>query len=289
MQRVGFIGLGIMGESMCKRIIEGGYEVRAYDIEESKRKAMVDLGAKEASSLEEVASESNVIVIMVPKSEHVEQVMEGLMDHLRPDTIIIDMSTISPEVSRKLAGQVAKKNCVMLDAPVVKSKAAAESGDLGILVGGPEDAFGKVKPILERMGGEIIHMGANGNGLVMKLCHNMLVAQIQNGVNEMLVLAQKSGLEFDDVVRGVKAGGGQNFYLDAKSESIKKRDFDPKFPFEHMHKDLHLTLDLASFMGVDLPGAELATERYDRGMKEDYNRKDFSAAYEIVEKTSGSK
>lgn len=289
MQTIGFIGLGIMGESMCKRIIEGDYEVRAYDIDESKRKVMANLGAREATSLEEVASESGVIIIMVPKSEHVREVIVGLIDHLRPDTIIIEMSTISPEVSRELAGQVAKKNCVMLDAPVVKSKSAAESGDLGILVGGPADTFQKVRPILDRMGSEIIHMGPNGNGLVMKLCHNMLVAQIQNGVNEMLVLARKSGLDFDDVVRGVKAGGGQNFYLDAKSESIKTRDFSPKFPFEHMHKDLHLTLDLADFLGVDIPGAELATRRYDLGMKEDYSRKDFSAAYEIVEKASGSK
>jgi len=194
------------------------------------------------------------------------------------------MSTISPTVSKNLAKKVAEKKSIMLDAPVVKSKAAAITGDLGILVGGDEGAFEQIKPILKCMGKNIIRMGQNGAGLAMKLCHNYLVAQIQEGVNEMLTLASKAGLDFDSVIKAISYGGGQNFYLDSKGETINKRDFSPKFPFEHMEKDIKLTAEFAKDLGLKLPAMDIVKKIYDEGIKEGLAREDFSASIKIVEK-----
>jgi len=173
----------------------------------------------------------------------------------------------------------------MIDAPVVKSKPAAIAGELGIYVGGNKEIFDTVKPILQLMGKDIIHMGDNGSGLVMKISHNMLVAQIQNGVNEMLTLSEASGLEFDDVVTAISYGGGQNFYLDSKKTTIKSGDFSPKFSIENMHKDIYLALNLADEINVDIPGAENARNVYDKAMELGINKEDFSATIKVVKKT----
>jgi 3-hydroxyisobutyrate dehydrogenase-like beta-hydroxyacid dehydrogenase len=281
---IGFIGIGIMGESMSANIVKAGHEVYVYDLNKEQVKKLVDLGAKAADSVADVAKKCKIIIIMVPKSEHVVDVVEKLLPNLQEDTIVCDMSTISPTVSKNLAKKVAEKKAIMLDAPVVKSKAAAITGDLGILVGGDEGAFELIKPILKCMGKNIIRMGPNGAGLAMKLCHNYLVAQIQEGVNEMLTLATQAGLEYESIIKAISFGGGQNFYLDSKGETIKKRDFSPKFPFEHMEKDIKLTEEFASDIGLKLPGLDLVKRVYEEGIKSGLAREDFSASIKIVEK-----
>ncbi|HMF34568.1 MAG TPA: NAD(P)-dependent oxidoreductase [Candidatus Lokiarchaeia archaeon] len=284
---VGFIGLGIMGESMSERIVNAGYEVWVYDLNSAQVDKLVAIGAQPAGSIMEVAEHADQIIIMVPNSEHVQDVVHQLLPALREGTIIIDMSTISPEVSRILAQEVAAAGNVMVDAPVVKSKAAAISGDLGILVGADDPAIvEEITPLLANMGKNIIRMGSNGSGLVMKLCHNALVAEIQNGVNEMLVLAGKAGIDFDSFVKAVSYGGGQNLYLDSKAETIKARDFTPKFPFEHMAKDLNLASDLAKEFGLSLPGVEQCLKIYAAGLEDGLHREDHSASFKIVEKIS---
>ena len=286
MKTIGFIGLGIMGESMCERIIAAGYPVIAFDVDRERVVTMEKKGAKGAASLAEVASAAGTIITMVPESKHVETIVKDILPHLIKGSLLVEMSTISPAVSKQCAGLISRRGSRMIDAPVVKSKAAAISGDLGILVGGNQTDFEAALPILQCMGKNIIHMGPNGAGLAMKICHNLLVAEIQNGVNEMLVLANQCGLVFDDVIAAIKAGGGQNFYLDTKAASIKERDFAAKFPFEHMHKDLGLAKDLCSEVGLKLPGAKLVRSIYKKGIKRALGRKDFSAAYEIVESES---
>ncbi|HME50809.1 MAG TPA: NAD(P)-dependent oxidoreductase [Candidatus Lokiarchaeia archaeon] len=284
--KVGFIGLGIMGEPMATNIIKNGHETWVYDIDPAQVEKLAELGGNPCESVADVAGKASHIIIMVPNSEHVRDVIEQLLPVLKKGTVIIDMSTISPAVSRELAASVKEKGSMMLDAPVVKSKAAAISGDLGILVGGDKKTYEKIIPLLKCMGKNIIHMGPNGSGLVMKLCHNMLVGEIQNGVNEMLVLAQVAGLDIDSVVKAVSYGGGQNAYLDMKAATIKAQDFSPKFPFEHMFKDLNLIKGLASELGLDLAGAKHVLGIYEKGMDEGLNREDFSASIKIVEKTT---
>lgn len=281
---IGFIGLGIMGESMSENIVKKSSEkVMVYDINVSKIEELESVGAIGAKSISEIADKCDKIFIMVPTSKHVTSVIEQLISSLKEDTIVVDMSTIEPSVSKALAEKIKKvKNCDMIDAPVVKSKAAAIAGDLGIYVGGSLESYEKVKSILAFMGSNIIRMGDNGAGLVMKICHNMLVAQIQNGVNEMLTLAEINGLDFDDTVKAISYGGGQNFYLDGKNQSIKNGDFSPKFSVQNMNKDINIAVSLAKELGLKLEGAEVAKNVYQEAVDRNLNGEDFSATIKVV-------
>ncbi|MCP4179749.1 MAG: NAD(P)-dependent oxidoreductase [bacterium] len=284
MINIGFIGLGIMGESMCQRLIEvGKFNTCAYDVDSTKVNKLVGIGAKKAESIKEIADFATHIIIMVPNNACVESVIDTLLPNLKEGTTVIDMSTISPVVSKKMAKKIASKNCKMYDAPVVKSKPAAVSGDLGIYVGGDTNGLEEIIPILKCMGKNIIYLGDNGNGLVMKLCHNSLVAEIQNGVNEMMLLANKANISADDFVTSISYGGGQNFYLDGKWKAIKERNFAPAFPFEHMAKDIKLTSELADSLGVNLQGIKNVDQVYMSGIEDGFAREDFSASYKVVE------
>ncbi|TXT60139.1 MAG: 2-hydroxy-3-oxopropionate reductase [Promethearchaeota archaeon] len=282
--KVGFIGLGTMGEPMCRNILKAGHDVWVYDIDTAKIEEIArKQNASRCETLEEIAENANHIIIMVPRSDDVRNVVNGLLPYLRPNTTLIDMSTISPTVSRELAKKVMEKECLMVDAPVVKSQPAAVDGTLGIYVGGDEAHFKHIKPLLETMGEEIIYYGPNGTGLIMKLCHNMLVGEIQNGVNEMLLLAQEANLDFDKIIQGVKAGGGQNFYLDVKADALKNRDFTPAFSFQNMHKDMNLVNNYAKEKGLNLRCAKRVREIYEKGLDE-LASEDFSASIKVVEK-----
>ena len=159
---VGFIGLGIMGESMCANIIKNGYPTWVYDIAPEQVQKMVDLGANACESLEEITLNVSHIIIMVPANEHVIRVIDGLLPTLHEGTIVIDMSTISPTVSRQLAQKVKAAGSCMMDAPVVKSKDAAIKGELGILIGGDAEILEQIRPLLLCMGQKIVHLGQNG-------------------------------------------------------------------------------------------------------------------------------
>lgn len=170
----------------------------------------------------------------------------------------------------------------MLDAPVVKSRPAAESGTLGIYVGGNKEIYERVLPLLSCMGSKILYLGDNGAGLVMKLCHNLLVTQIQNGVNETLVLAKKAaGIDPGLFREACACGGAQNFYLDSKVSALSDMDFTPAFKAEYMHKDVFLAKDLWEQCGLKLEGCELATSRYDQVLAMGWGDEDFCSTYKL--------
>lgn len=284
--KIGFVGLGIMGEPMCRNIMKSGYAMTVYDIDPQKVKLLMEEGAQSAGSPAEVAEKSDITITMLPNNSHVEEVIlgeNGVLKGITPGKIVIDMSTISPEVSKKIAMKVAAKGGSMLDAPVVKSQAAAITGDLGILVGGPKETFEKALPVFKCMGKNVIHMGDNGAGHVMKLCHNMLVGGIATAVSEMLILTAKAGLSIDDVVKAVSYGGGQNFYLDSKWQTIKDRDFEQRFPLQYMRKDLGLALELGKSLDVKLPEAEIVEQLYQKAVDAGLGREDFSAVIKVLE------
>jgi len=282
--KIGFIGLGIMGTPMAINIIKNGYEVYCFDIDKNKIDEIVKAGGKEATSYKDIANISDIIITMLPNTKVFEDVISNLKDHLKKGTILIDMSTISYKKSQEIASFLRNIGVELLDAPVVKSQPAAIKGELGILVGGKKEIFNKVLPILKCMGKDIIYYGENGNGLKMKIIHNMLVAGIQLAVHQSLIVAQKAGLNLDDIYKGIKAGGGQNFYLDTKFESIKNRDFSPKFPLEHMYKDLNLAKELVLNYEIDLNFLNECLNIYKEGIEENLNREDFSASFKILEK-----
>lgn len=285
--KIGFIGLGTMGEPMCRNIIQkGNWEVYVYDVNKTQVDKLVKDGALKCESYKAIAEKCNVIISMVPTNENVIEVVNGLLPFLQKNTVYIDMSTISPSISTELAKKLKESGCIMMDIPVVKSQAAAIAGTLGIYIGGDFDTFQSIRPILECMGNseEIIYFGDNGMGLAMKMCHNMLVGIIQNGVNEMILMAKAAGIDYEKIAPGIAAGGGQNFYLDTKAESIKEGDFTPKFSFRNMHKDMHLIIEFAQNLGLDLPGAKRVLEIYESGIGK-YADEDFSATIKVLEES----
>ncbi len=281
--KIAFVGLGIMGESMCENIIKKHDDkVYVYDVVPEKVRKLEELGGVACESALEAAKKADVFITMVPRSEHSRAVYESILPALCEGKICIDMSTIDPYVSVQIAQMVKKTGAEFIDAPVVKSKPAAIAGKLGIYVGGDENVYEKVLRILYYMGENVIRMGDNGKGLVMKICHNALVSQIQNGVNETATLAELNGIDIQSYAKAISYGGAGNWYLDSKKDVIAKEDFTTAFSVENEHKDVHICLNLAKECGFRMPGEENAVRVYDRALEMGIGKEDFSATIKVV-------
>ncbi len=281
--KIGFIGLGIMGESMCENIVKKHNDtVYCSDLNKDQVKKLAALGAIGCDSNIEVAQKADVIITMVPKSEHVQAVYTELLPYIDSSKICIDMSTIDPSVSVEVSQMIKAKGAQFADAPVVKSKPAAIAGQLGILVGCDEPLYEVIKPILLYMGCNVIRMGENGKGLVMKICHNTLCAEIQNGVNETLLLAGKMGISPEDYHTAIAYGGAQCFYLDAQWQNIRDENWATAFSLENEHKDLGICQRLSHQAQVDMPVMNYVKSVYDKGMDAGIGKEDWRATYKIV-------
>ena len=281
--KIGFIGLGIMGESMCENIVKKHDDtVYVFDFVEEKVKKLEAVGAVGCSSSKEVAEHADVIISMVPKSEHSKSVYGEILPVLNCEKTCVDMSTIDPSVSVEISQMVKATGAQFIDAPVVKSKPAAIAGTLGIYVGGEEAVYEAMRPILLYMGEHVIRMGENGKGLVMKICHNALVSQIQNGVNETVTLAAANGIDIRTFAEAISYGGGQNFYLDSKKEPIAKEDYTTAFSIENEYKDVNICMNLAKECRVSMPGEENALRVYQKAMDAELGKEDFCATIKVV-------
>lgn len=282
---IGFIGLGIMGGAMSTNLIKHSkQDVYVFDFNKERLAESAKVGGHACKDSAEVVQNSDVIFTSVPKAEHVKAVHEAVYDVIRPGQIFIDMSTIAPKDSIALGKKLNEYGAQFLDVPIVKSKQAAIDGTLGIYVGGPKDAYEKVKPLLEILGENIVYMGANGQGITMKILHNMMVGEIQNGVNEMMVLAEKNGIDWQLFLKAISIGGANNFYIQTKAEAIGKRDFSTAFSIANMKKDVGIAQDLAADAKLNLPGVKLVNNIYHEAMDRDYGNEDFSASFKVVEK-----
>lgn len=281
--KIGFIGLGIMGESMSENIVKKHNDkVFVSDINKEQVNKLASVGAIPCDSNIDVARNSDVIITMVPRSEHVKAVYTELLPYIDDTKICVDMSTIDPSVSVEVANMIKAKGAQFADAPVVKSKPAAIAGQLGILVGCDECLFDTIKPILSYMGCNIIRMGENGKGLVMKICHNTLVAEIQNGVNETMLLAKKMGISAEDYHTAISYGGGQNFYLDGQWQNLDNENWTTAFSLENEHKDLGICQRLSAENDFAMPGMENAKAVYDKGLEAGIGKEDWRATYKVV-------
>ena len=258
--KIGFIGLGIMGESMSWNIVKKHDDtVYVFDFVKEKTELLASRGAVACSDSVELARNSDVIISMVPKSEHSRSVYMGILGELDSTKTCIDMSTIDPSVSVEIAEMVKKTGAGFIDAPVVKSKPAAEAGKLGIYVGGDKETYEAMRPILLYMGENVKHMGENGKGLVMKICHNAL-----------------------DYAEAISYGGGQNFYLDSKKTAIGKEDYTTAFSVENMAKDVNICMNLAEECGLSMPGEQAAAQVYEKALEQGYGKEDFCATIKVV-------
>lgn len=283
MKTIGFIGLGLMGEAMSKNIVKKfDGTVLVFDINADAVARVVEDGAVAAASVADVAREADVIISMVPRSEHVKAVYSEMLPHLCSGKITIDMSTIDPAVSIEVAKQVAATGAIMLDAPVVKSVPAAIAGELGIYIGGDKAAYESVKSVLAMMGANQIHLGDNGRGLVMKILHNVLVAQIQNSVNEMLSTGEFFGIDKESFNTAVSYGGGSNFYLTSKIGALVAENYATAFSLENMAKDVGIMKTLMQEDGLTLPGVDVVSRIYQQGLADGLGREDFCATYKVV-------
>ncbi|MGL4886846.1 MAG: NAD(P)-dependent oxidoreductase [Aeromonas veronii] len=283
MKTIGFIGLGLMGEAMSKNIVKKfDGKVVVFDINQEAVARVVEAGAVAAPSIAKLAEQADVIISMVPRSEHVKAVYTELLPHLAAGKITIDMSTIDPAVSVELSRQVAETGALMLDAPVVKSVPAAVAAELGIYIGGDKAAYEQVKSVLAMMGSNQIHLGNNGSGLVMKVLHNVLVAQVQNSVNEMLATADHFGIDKESFNTAVSYGGGSNFYLTSKIGALIAENYNTVFSLENMAKDVGIMKTIMAEQNLTLPGVELVNNIYQQGLNTGLGREDFCATYKVV-------
>lgn len=273
--KVAFIGLGIMGMPMATNISKK-YDLIGFDIFKK------ETPFKFASSYKECVDFADVIISMVPNNDNMLELFKEIKPYLRKGQIWIDMSTISPATNVKVAKELEGTGISLLDCPVVKSQPAAVKGELGIYVGGEKEVYEKVRPILECMGKNIIYMGDHGSGLQMKILHNALVGEIQNGVNEILGLAKKLGLDQKEVVEAFNYGGASCFYLDTKSNNIITNTYPTAFSVANMNKDIHFAKEMASEVNADCYCLNHVVEIYEKAMEKGLAKEDFSASYKIV-------
>ncbi len=281
--KIGFIGLGIMGESMCENIVKKHDDiVYCNDHKQSQIDKLSEMGCLGCVSNEEVAEKADVIITMVPTANHVRDVYTRILPYLNETKICIDMSTIDPDVSVEVSEMVKNTGAEFADCPVVRSKADAIKGTLGVLVGCEESLFEKIKPILSYMGCTIIYMGKNGMGLAAKICHNTLVAEISNGVHETLLLAQKLGVSIDNFAAAVAAGGAQNSYMAVQRDNLKNEDWTTAFSMENMFKDISICDRIAEENNFNMPGMKAARAVLAEGINRGWGKQDFRQSYRIV-------
>jgi 2-hydroxy-3-oxopropionate reductase len=288
--KIGFIGLGIMGKPMAKNLIKAGYSLVVNDINKEAVAELVSAGAEEAASAKEVAQQSDVVVTMLPNSPHVQTVMlgeGGVIEGAREGLVVVDMSSISPIVSREVAAELAKKGVVMLDAPVSGGEPKAIDGTLAIMVGGPEETFKKVEPILQVMGGSVTLVGEIGSGNTTKLANQIMVAANIAGMSEALVLATKANVDPEKVFKAIRGGLAGSTVLDAKAPLVLEGNFKPGFRIDLHIKDLQNALDTAATVKTPTPLTGLIIEMMRSLSSEGKGSDDHGGLVQWYEKEAG--
>ena len=252
---IGFIGLGIMGTPMAAHLVKGGHQLFLHDVKPIPAE-LAELGARACASGREVAQQADVIIIMVPDTPHVAAVLfdaNGVAEGLAAGKTVVDMSSISPIETKQFAQRVNALGCDYLDAPVSGGEVGARAGSLTIMVGGPEQAFARVKPLFELMGKNITLVGGNGDGQTTKVANQIIVALNIEAVGEALLFASRMGADAAKVREALMGGFAASRVLEVHGERMVKRTFAPGFRVELHQKDLNLALTSARQMGLSLP------------------------------------
>jgi 2-hydroxy-3-oxopropionate reductase len=263
MQRIGFIGIGLMGQPMARRLLETGYALTVWNRTAEKAGSLLAAGAKRANSPRALAQDSDVVITMVTDSRASEEICcgaNGVLDGAHPGLTLIDMSSIAPEMSRSIAERAKTKGVPMLDAPVTGNPKVASEGKLGIMVGGPREAFDACLPIFQKMGVKVIHVGVNGMGTTLKLINNLVMGVAIEAASEALVLAKKAGIDPQKVIEITSVGGARTGAMEVRGPWMVQHNFSPHFSANNMYKDLSSALKLAEEVGVSLPATSISCE-----------------------------
>ena len=275
-KKIGFIGLGVMGNPMSKNLIKKGYKLRVFDIAKEKMQPIIELGAEAGKSCRDVAEKTDVVITMVPAPPHVREAIlgkEGVIEGAQKGSIVIDMSTIDPMTSREVSEMLSKKGVEMLDAPVARTVPAAIAGTLAIFVGGESETFEKCKGILSAMGTDIHYIGESGAGEIVKIVNNLIVHITVAAVSEALVLGVKAGVKPDVLFKALSTGSSNSFVLQnhIKNCTMKGKFEKGVFPLDYIMKDLGLALSVGAKYHVPLYFGSLATQAYELARAAGYN------------------
>jgi 2-hydroxy-3-oxopropionate reductase len=289
-EKVGFIGLGIMGKPMAKNLMEAGYELVLYNRTLEKAQELAEDGEAEvATNPREVAENSEIIITMLPDSPDVEAVVageSGVLEGIRDGVLLVDMSTISPVVTEELAEKLKEHGASMLDAPVSGGDVGAIEGTLSIMVGGNEEDFERARPLFDVMGKTVTHVGPTGTGQVTKAANQVVVALIIEAVSEALVLGSKGGVAPEKIL-DVRSGGlAGNKVMEVKREKFLSHEFDPGFRSELHHKDLGIALAAGREYGVALPVTAIVDQMLLAMKKKGWGGEDHSAILRVIEDLS---
>ncbi|USK71460.1 NAD(P)-dependent oxidoreductase [Peribacillus asahii] len=262
---IGFIGTGVMGKSMAHHLLKAGYELYVYTRTKGKAEELLNQGAKWVDTPKELAQHANVIITMIGYPKDVEDIYlgeQGLIVNGKPGTYMIDMTTSTPSLAERIASEAKKKGMAALDAPVSGGDIGARDAKLAIMVGGEEEDFKTVQPILEVMGNNVVYQGKAGSGQHTKMCNQITIASTMIGVTEAIVYAKKAGLDPDRVLQSISTGAASSWSLTNLVPRMVKEDFEPGFYIKHFIKDMTIALEEADKMGMDTPGLALSKSLY---------------------------
>lgn len=292
MTNIGFIGLGNMGGPMAANLVKAGHHVTGFDLSPDALTAFENIGGVKASSAIDAVIDADVVITMLPAGKHVEAVYcgeGGLINAAKTGTLFLDSSTIDVETTRKVAAQGTAANMLMMDTPVSGGVGAAVAGTLTFMCGGSDEAFAKAKPILDVVGGNIIHAGASGTGQAAKICNNMMLGIQMISVCEAFAMADALGLERQKLYDISSKASGQCWSLTTYCPvpgpiptTPANNDYEPGFATAMMLKDLRLAADAAKAVGVNTQIGQKAKELYEAMSEAGQDGKDFSAYFEFM-------
>lgn len=290
MTAIAFIGLGTMGAPMAANLLRRNYSVTVYNRSPGKADELLPLGAAVAASPIDAAKNADVVISIISNDSAVEEVYygeNGILNGLKPGSAVIDSSTISPALARRLATDVAAKGASFLDAPVTGSKDGAIAGTLLFMVGGDKAVVEANRDLFLAMGREIIYMGESGTGATAKLCHNTIVGINAAGLIEGMAIAAKGGLDMEAFVRIVQGGGAASKQAELKGPKILANDYSVQFSLALMLKDLKLSTALSDGMGVPAPMLGVAKSLFQAGQAKGYGDDDLAALAHVYEEWIG--
>jgi 3-hydroxyisobutyrate dehydrogenase-like beta-hydroxyacid dehydrogenase len=286
-ERLGFIGLGIMGSRMAANLRRAGYELTVHNRTRERAERWADEhGATVATTPAEVGARSDIIITMVVDGPQVEAALLGPVGaaaHAAEGTLCIDMSTIAPAQTRRIGATLADRGIRLVDAPVTGSSPRAEDGTLTIMAGGTAEDFGHARPILGVMGRLVVHVGALGQGQTVKLINNAVAATNLSTLAQALIVGRAAGVDLEALVRIMGAGSGGSAMLEIKGRPLLEHDYSTLFKLEHMLKDVRLCLEEGQAAGVPFPAAAHTREVLTAGMGRGLGDADFTAMLEVLE------
>lgn len=267
MERIGFVGTGVMGTGIINNLLKAGYEVTIYNRTKAHAQGLIDAGARWAASPAKVAADAPITFSMVGFPQDVTDVYfseHGILAGAQPGSIVVDMTTSTPTLARKIAAAAGQRGTAAVDAPVSGGDVGAKNGTLTIMVGGDEAALPQLQPIFDVIGSQTHYFGAAGSGQHAKMANQIMVAGTMTGLTEMLAYAKAAGLKLEDVLATVGGGAAANWSLSNYGPRILAGDYTPGFFAKHFLKDLRIALDEADRMHLELPATSAAKQLYEQ-------------------------